>query len=157
MNDTNSKAAQVLTLFRQPVPTMSEAQVEEFYKRGFVLDDKRPEINLSTAIDTKPAGVEWTTLAEPGVRTINDVAGERYKVLWGPHVRYGHDVRAMSCCTALGCGSRRSRAGELGMRYTMLFLASNLKTVGHWHQSQRVCGIEPFRRPLQIDESRPDG
>lgn len=108
------KAEVVLTLHTEPAEGMSENEIEELYKRSFSLEDKRPKINLNTAVRKEETVQSWSSLNQPGVHRAIDVDGEKVKVLWAP------EIDSYSTCNSI-C-SPPSGGDKRRDDYALLFL-----------------------------------
>jgi hypothetical protein len=116
----------------EPSPDMTEEQVSEFYRKGYLLVDKRAAESKATAYTTAETESRVATAYEPGVMNVMDRSGGRHKALVGP--------ASISPVMVLGGGSYRGRAH---MDYLVLFLEGPHKDTTH-----RIRGGNPSQTPL---------
>ncbi len=106
------KAEVLLTLHQAPPDGMSETEVEDLYKRGFSLEDKRLNINLNSAVRKEDPVQTWSSLNTPGLHRAVDLDGQKVKVLWAPY------IDGYSTHNSIPCGIGGGRRDD----YAMLFL-----------------------------------
>lgn len=91
-----------VTLFHEPPTGKSEEQIQEFYKRGFLIEDARDAEDLTKLIRKGEVEQRVTTLTKPGVRVAESVeSGDGTKVLWGPVIQRSDDNTSI---TPVGAG-----------------------------------------------------